>query len=78
VCAQHAAGLGVKNRLMPRELAASVLQALCIRNSNDNNSQETALAKLVGISSMRLLGYAWSSWTTGRNKQMMVQWLEHM
>jgi hypothetical protein len=28
VCAQHAARLGVKNRLMPRELAASVLPAL--------------------------------------------------
>jgi hypothetical protein len=27
VCAQHAARLGVKNRLMPRELAASVLPA---------------------------------------------------
>jgi hypothetical protein len=28
VCAQHAARLGVKNRFMPRELAASVLPAL--------------------------------------------------
>jgi hypothetical protein len=31
VCAQHAARLGVKNRLMPRELAASVPRALGIR-----------------------------------------------
>jgi hypothetical protein len=36
VCAQHAARLGIKNRLMPRELAASATRSyMCILNDVD-------------------------------------------
>jgi hypothetical protein len=49
VCAQHAAKLGVENRLMPRELVASVLPVLDNNNySFINLNKNTKLHVLIG------------------------------